>query len=242
MKSTNYGIPCNETRFTPKARRDSITYEFVSDDGVTPNRVTLRVGDVDPISGEVITKFILNQYYKVVDSEVHKTLDSMRRGYTDYEKARRKEASRAWAAEFREDHGYEPSRDNVRYHLEQNEDNRYNVYYDALVNEDGESITDCISDYGRCDADPFGADLPDDLYALKEVAESLTGRRKAVFEAMIVKASGAGAKISNVKLAKAWGVGETQIRKDQKMIRKMIKKRLGNNAADKQMIAYRFIF
>ena len=89
-----------------------------------------------------------------------------------------------------------------------------------------DSLTDYIPDFGRRDEDPFGADLPDDVYALRELAETLQGRKKAVYEAMLQNLAGSGKRITNVELAHRWGVHECRIRQDQEQIRAMIKKKL----------------
>lgn len=226
MKTTN-GIPCNETRFTPKAGRDRITYQFVSDDGITPASCTIRLGDTDPLTGEKLTDLeFFHAYYRQVDKEIHSTLDCLRPDYTEEQKAWRKEEARRYAADFRKKYGYAPSRDDIFWHLEQKEKQRYCLYYDGLVNEDGDSLTDCIPCFGRRDEDPFGADLPDDIYALRELAATLRGRKKDVYEAMLHNLSGSGRRITNVELARRWGVYENCIRQDQAQIRKMIREKL----------------
>ena len=219
------GIPCNETRFTPKTGRDRITYQFVTDDGITPAGCTIRLGDTDPLTGEKLTDLeFFHAYYRQVDKEIHSTLKCLRPDYTEEQKAWRKEEARRYAASFRKQYGYAPSRDDIRWHLEQKEKQRCCLYYDGLVNEDGDSLMDCIPGFGRRDEDPFGTDLPDEIYALRKLAETLQGRKKDVYEAMLQNLAGGGRRVTNVDLARKWDVSEAQIRQDQKMIVKMIKK------------------
>lgn len=226
MKTT-HGIPCNETRFTPKADRDRITYQFVSGDGITPASCTVKLGDTDPLTGEKLTDLeFFHAYYRQVDKEIHNNLGCLRPDYTEEQKAWRKEEARRYIADFRKKYGYAPSRDDILWHLEQEEKNRYCQYYDSLVNEDGDSLTDCIPDFGRRDEDPFGADLPDEIYALRELVETLQGRKKDVYEAMLQNLAGGGIRITNVELARRWGVYENCIRQDQAQIRKMIREKL----------------
>ena len=223
MKIT-HGIPCNETRFTPKADRDRITYQFVSGDGITPASCTIKLGDTDPLTGEKLTDLeFFHAYYRQVDKEIHSNLDCLRPDYTEEQKAWRKEEARQYTACFRKEYGYAPSRDDILWHLEQEEKNRYCMYYDGLVNEDGDSLADCLPGFGRKDEDPFGTDLPDEICALRELAETLLGRKKDVYEAMLTNLAGGTVRITNVELARRWGVTENCIRQDQKQIRKKIR-------------------
>ena len=221
------GIPCNETRFTPKAERNRITYEFVSDDGITPSSCTVRLGDTDPVTGEKLTdlEFFLD-YYRDVDREIHRNLACLRPEYTPEQKRWRRAEAARYRATFEEEHGYSPSRDDILRHLEQPERQRYCLHYDGLMNPDGDSLTEFMPDFGRKDEDPFGTNLSEDVYALRELAATLTGRKRDVYEAMVVNLSG-GKRITNTELAKRWGVYENCIRKDQEQIRRMIRKRLG---------------
>lgn len=226
MKTTN-GLPCNETHYTPKNERDRITYQFVTDDGNTPASCTIKLGDTDPLTGEKLTDLeFFHAYYRQTDKEIYSNLNCLRPRYTKEEKAWRKEEACRYITGFRKKYGYSPTRDDILWHLAQKEQKRYCLYYDGLVNENGDSLTDYIPDFGRRDEDPFGADLPDDVYALRELAETLQGRKKAVYEAMLQNLAGSGKRITNVELAHRWGVHECRIRQDQEQIRAMIKKKL----------------
>lgn len=224
MDNMKKGIPANETRFTPKAERNKIVYTFVNTDSNTPSGCTVRLGDIDPKTGEELTDIeFFASYYREVDKEIHHNLNCMRPEYTDEEKARRLQEALTYRKAFREKYGYAPSRDDVRYHLEQLEKDRYNLYYDGLCNEQGESLTDHIPEFGRCDSDPFDTEIPEDVRKLREFAESLTGRKKAVYQAMLDNLAGGSGKDTNAELARRWGVRESEIRKDQLLIIKMIR-------------------
>ena len=81
------GIPCNESYFTNGKDRDQITFRFVTDDGNTPTTCTIRVGDVDPMTGEIITDLeIFKEYYKECDKQVHQTIKEMRPPYAREQK------------------------------------------------------------------------------------------------------------------------------------------------------------
>ena len=225
---TIHGNPANETHVTPKAERDRLTFQFVTDDNNTASSFTVRIGDTDPVTGEKITNLdFFHEFYKHIDSEIYSNLKTMRPDYTGSQKAWRREEARKYSEEFREEHGYAPTRDDIRWHLEQQEKRRYNLYYDSLTGEDGDSLTDCMADFGARDACPFGTDLPDDVYRLRELADTFTDRQRDVFEAMLTNISGGKTKITNTALARRWGVCEKMIRKEQAAIIGMIKKYFG---------------
>ncbi len=227
MKS-NHGIPANETHYTPKAERDHLTFQFVTDDGNTASSFTVKIGDIDPVTGEKITNLdFFHTYYRHIDSEIYTNLKNMRPEYTDDQKAWRREEARRYAARFREEHGYAPTRDNILWHLEQKEKQRYNLYYDSLTGEDGDSLTDCMPDFGRRDENPFDTDLPEDVFKLKELAGTLTDRQQDVLEAMLTNIAGGKTKITNTALANRWGVCEKMIRKEQAAIIKKIREYFG---------------
>lgn len=221
------GNRCNETQYTPKAKRNRIIYRFVTGDRDIPSRYTVRLGDTDPLTGEQMTEVnFFREYYQLVDHEVYITLKSKRPEYTSEQKNWREKESEAFCASFIAMYGYAPSRDDVFYHLEQLEKDRYCLSIDEMINEKNEIITDYRADFGYEDQDPFGTDLPDDIYKLHEITGTLTGRKKAVYEAMLDNLAGGVGKISNVELARRWGVSEGQIRKDQKAIIRMIKEKI----------------
>ncbi len=100
------GIPANETLFTPGAKRNRITYRFVTDDGQTLSRCTVRLGDTDPLTGEEITDVeFFREYYRTVDREIHRTIRGMRPEYTEEQKAWRRQEAKAYATAFEKDYG-----------------------------------------------------------------------------------------------------------------------------------------
>ena len=221
------GIPCNETQYTPGARRNQITYRFVTGDKDIPARCTIQLGSTDPITGERLTEVnFFREYYRLADHEIYQTLKAKRPQYTQKQKDWREKEAESFCTSFKTMYGYAPSRDDVLYHLEQLEKCRYCLSIDEMTNDEDEQITDFRSDCGYEDQDPFGADLSDDIYMLREIVATLSDRRKAVYEAMLDNLVGGTGKTTNVELARLWGVSEGQIRKDQKMIIKMIREAL----------------
>ena len=219
------GIRCNETRFTNGEDRDRIRFEFLSDDGLTPSSCTVRLGDVDPVSGEVITNVtFFREYYRLVDHQVHKNLQAERPDYTPQHKAWREREKAAFTEAFTKRWGYAPSKDDVLYHLEQLEEERWNQSLSTFVSQEtGESTLDWHTEFSVLSE--MDKDLPLQLQALREVAASLTGRRAEVYEAMIQRAGGGKERILFSDIARKWGVAPKQITKDQERIMELVRRR-----------------
>ena len=219
------GIRCNETRFTNGEDRDRIKFEFLSDDGNTPSSCTVRLGDVDPVTGQPVTDLtFFREYYRLVDHQVHKNLKAERPEYSPQVKAWRDREKAAFIEAFTMRWGYTPSKDDVLYHLEQLQKERWNQSLDTFVSQDtGESTLDWHMEFSV----PSGMDedLPMELQALREVAASLTGRRAEVYEAMILRAAGGKERIRFSDIARKWGVSPKQITKDQEKIMEMVRRR-----------------
>ena len=222
------GIPCNETRFTNGKDRNRIVYQFVADDGVTPSTCTIRIGDKDPLTGEPITDmdFFLREYYRLEDSQVHRNIENSRMPYSKEQKAWREKEKQKFIRDFEQDHGYRPSADDILYHLEQIEPERYNQNLGGIMNNEGEPVDEFGNEFIRYDTDPFGADLPDDICALQEIADSLTGRLRAVYEAMLQRAADGAGRMTLTDVQREWNVSYTQIMKDTKKIEKMIREKI----------------
>ena len=222
------GIRCNETRFTNGEDRDRIKYEFLSDDGVTPSSCTVRLGDIDPVSGQAITNVtFFREYYRVVDHQVHKNLQAEHPNYSPQHKTWRDKEKAAFVEAFTKRWGYAPSKDDVLYHLEQLEEERWNQSLDTFVSQDtGESTLDWHLEFSA--PAEMDVEIPLKLQALREVAASLTGRRAEVYEAMIQRAAGGKERIRFSEIARKWGVAPKQITKDQERIMEMVRRRAGD--------------
>ena len=69
---TNRIIPCNEYWHTVKSRKDRIEFRFVNTDRNTPSECTVRLGDTDPMTGEVITDIgFFREYHKLADHQIY---------------------------------------------------------------------------------------------------------------------------------------------------------------------------
>lgn len=66
------GIPCNDYYHTIKAKKDRIVFRFVSDDGRTPASCTVKIGDIDPVTGERITDLeFFTEYHRLADHQIY---------------------------------------------------------------------------------------------------------------------------------------------------------------------------
>ena len=66
------GIPCNEYRFTSKAMKNQIVFRFVTNDSITPSSYTVKIGDIDPMTGKPITDpEIFMEYYRLADHQIY---------------------------------------------------------------------------------------------------------------------------------------------------------------------------
>jgi hypothetical protein len=104
---------------------------------------------------------------------------------------------------------------------------RYDPILPCIKSPNGEPADEFANEFQQKDEDPFGADLPDDIYALREIANSLTGRLRAVYEAMLQHAAGGAGKTTFTEIAWEWHVSYNQMMKDSKKIEEMIREKIG---------------
>ena len=103
------------------------------------------------------------------------------------------------------------------------------VSIDAMTDaNESRPKVDKIREYSNPAQDPFDTDLPDNLFALKTVAESLTGRYKEIYEALIISYAGGRVKLSMKDIADKYGVHLSQVYKDRKKIIRMIREAISD--------------
>ena len=227
------GIRCNDLQVVPKKDWGSIQYDFVSDDGLTPSSVTIRVGDIDPLTGESVDMTVLSKYYEQVNREVRTNLSQIRLEKTKKELQKSRELKAALADKFDKEHGYRPNQDNLRLLVEEAEGSPYfAVPYDALRNEDGESGIESWAPFSVPFDDPFEDDLPLEERALREVGSSLTGRLRDVFDALLGKTDENGSKVKLKDLADKWDVSPAMITKDKALIFDLVRKKAAELAEE----------
>ena len=224
MKTTK-GIPCNDYLHTPKARHNRIIFRFVNDDTNTPSSCTVRLGDTDPMTGEIITNIeFFTEYYRLADHQVYKNLKASRVDLTPSEKRRYKKEKTVFSESFEKEYGYKPTRSDLRDALTDRWPKTYHLSIQEIINDDGDSKADQRKDLSEPASDPFNTDEPDEIACLREIAASLTGRMADVYEALLVKYAGGKEKITLTSLAEKWGVSIQQICFDRDKIIRMVRK------------------
>ena len=222
-------IPCNNTRRTNKKDQNRIVFEFVTEDNITASSCTVRIGDKDPMTGETITnmEFYLKEYYKLDEHQVRKNVENIRAPYPEKLKEERERLKQKYIREFKQDHGYLPSKDDIRFYLEQKMPENYQMSYDAVRHEDGEPVYECGEEFLYKDEDPFECDLPDCIEALRETISVLPDRLKDVYAAMLQRTAGGAGRITFTDIAKRYNVSPNQIKKDRQKIEKIIVEKVG---------------
>lgn len=229
------GIRCNETQYTAGKNRNQIRYEFVTDDGITPSSCTVRLGDMDPLSGKQLTDLtFFREYHAMVDREIYRNLNAVRERPSAERRAWREAELKRYIVEFKAEHGYAPSGDDLRFHLKQLEKERSVLSLDAMVNDEGESDMDRNMAFSV----PFVSDLDNEIplrmQALLDVAASLSGRKRDVLEAMIQEAAGGSARMRYVDVADKWDVKKARISQDKNCIKEMVRKRAAELLAEEE--------
>ncbi len=218
------GIRCNSTRFDSREHRDRIQFEFLTDDEITPSACTVKIGDIDTVTGEPVTDlYFFSEYYKEADAQVRQNLKAERRESTKREKVRREEETKRFVESFRSRWGYAPSKTDILDHLEKYEQEHWNLSVSVLVNEAGKDHTFQHAEFST----PMETeeDIPVELQALRDVAASLTGRKAEVYEAMIQRAAGGKERLRFSDIADKYGVTPGLITKDQEIIMAMVRRR-----------------
>ena len=232
-------IRCIETRFTNVKQRDRIWFNFVTGDDIEPplypdkpgeepirSVCVVKVGDIDLLSGQMITQELLDAYYKLEDAQIRKNLNYQRYEFTKEEQAGRRKIKKKYMAEFREGHGHFPSEDDVKFYMEMHEPERWNILISTLVEkEDKDDMTDREKKLSiplvKMDSEENSAEMR----AMQEVAASLTGRLEVVWEAMLQRAAGGTERLRFKDLADMWDVSQERVSQYRKRIERMIKKR-----------------
>ncbi len=221
-------MKCNELRKTGLARQNIIEYRFVSTDGNTPSRATIRLGDMDPITGMPIEDIgFFREYNSIRNSQVYYNNKNNKVPFTKEQKKARDEMQESLAEAFEQEYGYRPNRENLYWMMEEKWPTPYNVSIEGMIAED-EAAFEKYPEFADREAQAaFPGEESDDTEALRAFSLRLEGRLADVFATMLEKA-GAGAEQPEWQvLARKWGVSTAQISKDQKKIIRMIREYSG---------------
>ena len=215
---------CNDFRIYAAKQQTSITWDFVTDDGNTPCGCCVRVGDVDPLTGEIITKEIIEEYYRLCNLEAAHNLANERVGYTADEKAQRRDECRQIADGLEAKYGSRPSAGTVRYIQDQRWGSRWTEHLEALQETLGCDCLDFLSALADPDAEAMFAGNEDDLTErMTAFYETLSKRQQDVFMMMLEKYAGGERELKCGSLARKWNVSAAMITKDQIRIRKWMR-------------------
>jgi hypothetical protein len=89
-----------------------LKYEFATEDGLTPSSCEIRLGDIDPMTGQPITdESVFKGYYQCVNREVRVNLKQIRLEKTKEERRKTNELKAGLSARFEQEHGYKPNED-----------------------------------------------------------------------------------------------------------------------------------
>lgn len=138
--------PCIETKKADPEKRNQIRFFFVGGDdnksskyagAEEGNRIAssyiVMAGDIDPLSGEIITQKMIDEYYKEEDKQIRTNLKFERRGFTNKEQAERRKIKKEFMETFRKEHGHLPSESAVKMYMEEKEGKRWNIMISELV-------------------------------------------------------------------------------------------------------------
>ena len=233
MKNTgNAYNPANDVRKTPYSRRNQIQYTFVNEDNSTvPVSCTIRLGDVDPLTGKLIDPEIFRRYHAIVDSEIYFNLKATHSEPMLQRRAKKQQIWEETRSDFIARFGYEPSTETLSYLIEEKMINPNVRSLDDLSDREGGEFDPVIGSALRDEAaersfDQVLEDMDDvqPLEILHAYAASLTGRLADVYEAMILRYAGGERNIKFVTVARKWGVSQTQIGRDQQKIMRDVRK------------------
>lgn len=200
-----------------------------SGDGI-PAESVVRLGDIDPMTGEPITDVSwFHEYRKQTQREIYHNLKNAHGKMADSseEKKQKEEEKERIRQAFEAEYGYCPSADTLEYLYEEKHPDSWVYSTDLFFKASDRSGDDELEDLTLRDPAAeaaYGLDESDAVYRMREYAESLNPRQRDIYQAMLMKYQGGGIWITNQELAEKWGVSVTMIRKEQARIEEGIKK------------------
>jgi len=215
-------IRCNDLRKTCIADQNTIVYNFVNADSNTPVHVRVSLGDMDPVTGKPIEDIrFFRDYHTYSNRQAAHNDKNIRVELTRKEKEERKELKKRIAEEFEEAYGYAPSKETLKYLLEEKWPLPYVMH---IVDEKEDDFSDSDLDFSDRMADAeFPGNESDDTLALREFAQCLSGRLLDVYRMMLERVDAGSEQPLLVSLAAKWNTSPVQITRDQEKIRNMIR-------------------
>ena len=214
-------IKCDETTML-SSRQTYIRFTYVSEDGVTPSERIVRIGDRDPISGEIITKELIQQYIKIHNSEVYYNRRAMTRPWNKAQTEARKADRQRIAKELEEKYGDGWGKDTVDYELKKIWGSQLNIYMDSMTDEDGENYAENKLPITHRDVESEIFGNGDETSLLREFAETLSDELRDIFQLMLDRKSECTDRITAEDLARKWNTNRFRIIYEQQKIEEMI--------------------
>lgn len=227
--------PCIETKKADPEKRNQIRFFFVGGDdnksskyagAEEGNRIAssyiVMAGDIDPLSGEIITQKMIDEYYKEEDKQIRTNLKFERRGFTNKEQAERRKIKKEFMETFRKEHGHLPSESAVKMYMEEKEGKRWNIMISELVEKGRKDCTDRETKLSVPSVEMRIGEMSLEMQALLDVADSLTDRLAMVLDAMIQHEAGGQERLLYKDVADMWDVKQKRINRDIAVIKKMI--------------------
>ena len=218
-------LKCNDT-WDFRTELKAISYEFVTVDGNTPDGCVIRPGDIDPITGEVITEEFFEEYRKILHEEAIMNIEAERLPYSRKEQALRRQQRADIAAEL-EAMGCEVTRDAIDCQLDGIWGNRYNIHIDAInCDTEEESALGKLLCFADDDAEKaFRRAEFDEIELLEKIVAGFTPRQKEVFDLMLDEMRGTENCVGRcLELSAKYGISPAAITKSKKAIREKIRK------------------
>ena len=217
------GIQCNETIRYPKKNWNRISYEFACGIDGIPETYTLKLGERDPVTGEILDDpEFFAAYHRLRNNEVKQ--NQIEAGCTLKSKDRqeRAEMRKRLEADFERKHGFPTEKEALEEMLDHAWPMPQIHHIEQTFNEE-EQCWDTSIDCADPGAEAaFPGDEPDDVIAMREIYEGLSDRQKAVYRMMLEKTDAGAEQQEWMDLAKRWSVSHTQIRRDREKIIQII--------------------
>ena len=216
-----------------------IQFEFVTGDDVkgaanppkegeefVHSKCVVRVGDFDAVTGQVVTEEMITGYNRNAWNEIKNNLNYDKNEFTKEEEARREEIGRAFRVTFRNEHGYDPSKDNVRLEMHKIIPERWNVQLRVLeVNEEGKDVSDRKRKFSIPSEEMHSGEKSPEMQAIADVVASLNEREMDVWKVMFLKIVGGKVKPRLKEVADKWDLTPGAVTKIVKKIKRMMQER-----------------
>lgn len=217
----------------------SIKFEFVTGDDVKEaanppkegedfvrSKCIVRVGDFDAVSGQTVTEDMIADYNKDAWCEIKNNLRYEKDDFTEAEEARREEIGKAFMITFRQEHGYDPSEDDVCAEMNRSIPERWNVQLRVLERDEERTYS---TDHNKILSIPSKEmnlfEKSPEMQAIADVVASLDEREKDVWKVMFLKIVGGKVRPRLKEVADKWDLTPGAITKIKKKIKRMMQKR-----------------